>query len=223
MSAAMGATLRVIIVDDHRAIRDELKRVIDTEDDMDTIAVAGDGEEGVRLAAALRPTVMLVDVSMPGMSGAEVTRAVTCGCPEVKVIAVTRHREPEFLSAMLAAGASGYILKQSASGELLRAVRAVAAGHRYIDTALKPPSSAPARVSDSTLLQSESAMSPLDEFEEALLGLVAASHSNEEIAERLSISTAEVLRVKKRAMLKAGLKTRVDIIAHVQAYGRRDV
>jgi YesN/AraC family two-component response regulator len=97
----MGEKLRVVIVDDHDLIRDGLKRIIDHEDGMETVGQARNGQEAVRVAGALQPAIVLVDVSMPGMSGVELTRVLRSTCPAVNVIAVTRHREPGFCSPEL--------------------------------------------------------------------------------------------------------------------------
>src|SRR5215210_7637972 len=100
ISRPMGNKLRVVVVDDYDVIREELKRVIDHEHDMETVGEARDGEEAIRVTDALQPTILLLDVSMPRMSGVEVTRVIRRTCPAVKVIAVTRHGEPGFVSAM---------------------------------------------------------------------------------------------------------------------------
>ena len=137
LSRPSGEKLRVVVVDDHDLVREGLKRVIDDEDDMETVGEARNGEEAIRVVGALLPAIVLVDVSMPGMSGMDVTRAIRAASPGVHVIGVTRHRERGFVNAMLGAGALGYVLKQSPSAELIRAVRSVAVGREYLDRELK--------------------------------------------------------------------------------------
>jgi DNA-binding NarL/FixJ family response regulator len=126
-------TLRILVVDDHPQVRDAVTRTIETETDMQVVGEAADGPAAMRLCDAVHPTVALVDVSMPGWSGVKLTELITRTYPQVKVIAFTRHREEAFVDAMLQAGAAGYVLKHSPIEELTRAVRAVAAGARYID------------------------------------------------------------------------------------------
>jgi len=217
----MADKLRVAIVDDYDLIREGLKRIIDHEHDMETVAEARSGEEAIRVADALQPTVLLLDVSMPGMSGVEVARVLRRTCPAVKVIAVTRHREAGFVNAMLEAGAAGYVLKQSPSHELILAVRSVAAGNRYLDRALTRAegTSAGARIGPSSDQRDD--VPTLNETEERVLRLVAGSHSNHEIAQQLSITTEEVGTIKSEAMQKAGLATRVQVMEYVRARARR--
>jgi DNA-binding NarL/FixJ family response regulator len=216
----MGEKLRVVVVDDHDLIREGLKRLIDHEDDMKTVGEAQNGEEAVRVVGALQPTIVLLDVSMPGMSGVEVARVIRSACPAVKVIAVTRHGEAGFVSAMLEAGATGYVLKQSPSDELLHAMRSVAAGDRYLDRTLARAEGAPAGAGTLPPSDQSDEVPVLNDTEDRVLRLVAGSYSNQEIAQQLSITTEDVDRIKSDAMQKAGLATRVQIAAYVRARDR---
>jgi DNA-binding NarL/FixJ family response regulator len=219
-SRPMGEKLRVVVVDDHDLIRDALKRVIDHQEDMEIVGEARNGEEAVGVTDALQPTIVLVDVSMPGMSGVEVTREIRSTCPGVKVIAVTRHGERGFVSAMLEAGATGYVLKQSRSDELIRAVRSVAAGDRYLDPALTRAERASAGAGTRPPSDQRDEVPVLNDIEERVLRLLADSHSNQEIAQQLSITTEDVTWIKRDAMQKAGLGTRVQIADYVRARDR---
>lgn len=128
--------LRVLPAEDHVTVREGLRRLVDEQGDMEVVAEAGDGREAARLAQELVPDVAVMDVSMPGWDGLKATRELSGACPQVRVLALTRHEDPGFIAEMLKAGAKGYVLKQSASGELIRAVRAVAAGQCYLDPAV---------------------------------------------------------------------------------------
>jgi DNA-binding NarL/FixJ family response regulator len=216
----MGNKLRVVIVDDYDVIREALKRVIDHEHDMETVGEARDGEEAIHVTDALQPTILLLDVSMPGMSGVEVTRVIRRTCPAVKVIGVTRHREPGFVSAMLEAGATGYVLKQSSSDELIRAVRAVAGGGRYLDRALTRAEGASASAGSRSPADPGDEVPVLSDTEERVLRLIARSHSTHQIAQQLSITTEDAGTLKTEAMRKAGLATRVQVVEYVRARGR---
>ena len=187
---------------------------------METVGEARNGEEAIREVHALQPAIVLVDVSMPGMSGVEVTRVIRSGYPAVKVIGVTRHREPGFVSAMLEAGATGYVLKQSPSDELIRAVRSVAAGARYLDRALTRAEGASASAGVRPPSNQRDEVPVLNDTEERVLRLVAESQSNHEIAQQLSITTEDASTIKSDAMQKAGLTTRVQVVAYVRARGR---
>jgi DNA-binding NarL/FixJ family response regulator len=219
-STPIGEKLRVVIVDDHDAVREGLKRVVDHEHDMEAVGEARNGEEAIRMADALQPTIVLLDVSMPGMSGVEVTRVIRSTCPAVKVIAVTRHGERGFVSAMLEAGATGYVLKQSASDELVRAVRTVAAGDRYLDRALARAEGPLAGDGIPAPSHQRSEVPVLNDTEEQVLRLVAAGESNQEIAKRLSITTEDARKIKSDAMQKAGLATRMQVVDYVRVRGR---
>jgi len=218
-SRPIGEKLRVVVVDDHDLIREGLKHVLAHEDDMEVVGEGRNGEEAIRVVHTLRPTILLVDVSMPGMSGVEVTRVIRRACPTVRVIGVTRHRENGFVTAMLEAGAAGYVLKQSPSDELTRAVRSVAAGEQYLDRSLTGAEriSLPAAPRPAPDQRNEGAT--LNETEERVLQLLARSQSNQEIAQELSISPDEVRTIKSAAMQKAGLATRVQVAEYVRARG----
>jgi DNA-binding NarL/FixJ family response regulator len=158
---------------------------------------------------------------MPGMSGVEVTRAVRAASPDAQVIGVTRHREAHVLNAMLEAGAAGYVLKQSSSTELLRAIRSVAVGTAYIDSALPQRGSAPPLRSGTALAPPPDALTALDGAEWAVLDLLARAHSDADIADRLSMNTVGVRSVKASAMQKAGLKSRADVVEFIRSRGRQ--
>jgi DNA-binding NarL/FixJ family response regulator len=210
--------LRILIVDDHALVREGLKRLIHEQPDMLVVGAAGHGEEALRLAKERQPDVALVDIWMPGLDGACVTRMITEACPQVKVIALTRHDDAGFVRKLLEAGAMGYVLKQSALSELTRAVRAVAAGQEFVDAsfgrAVTSSSAEPARAEPAAA--SEIALSPQ---EQTVLRLVAAAYTSQEIAASLAIDMAEVLATRSLAMAKAGLATRTDVVHFAQARG----
>jgi len=209
--------LRILIVDDHPLVRDGLKRLINDQPDMLVAAEAGDGHEALRFAKESLPDVALVDIWMPGLDGARVTQMITDACPQVKVIALTRHDDGGFVRKLLEAGATGYVLKQSALSELTRAVRAVAAGQQFVDASIRaavtPSSSGAARAEPAA---PEAALSLQ---EQTVLRLVAAAYTLQEIATSLSIDLPEALATRAAAMAKAGLATRTDVVRYAQACG----
>jgi DNA-binding NarL/FixJ family response regulator len=210
--------LSILIVDDHALVREGLKRLIHEQPDMLVVGEAGDGHEAIRLAKEHLPDVALVDIWMPGLDGARVTQMITDACPQVKVIALTRHDDAGFVRKLLEAGATGYVLKQSALSELMQAVRAVAAGHQFVDASIRravPPSpSDPSRP--------EPAGAPevaLSSQEQTVLRLIAAAYTSQEIATSLSIDMTEVLATRSAAMAKAGLATLTDVVRYAQVRG----
>ena len=210
--------LRILIVDDHALVREGLKRLIHEQPDMLVVGEAGDGHEALCLAKEHVPDVALVDIWIPGLDGARVTQMITDACPQVKVIALTRHDDGGFVRKLLEAGATGYVLKQSALSELTRAVRAVAAGQQFVDASIR--CAVPASASDSAHPEPAAASEVgLSLQEQTVLRLIAAAYTLQEIAESLSIDMAEALATRSAAMAKAGLATRSDVVHYAQARG----
>ena len=202
--------VRVLIAEDHGTMREGMRLLVGREPDMEVVGEAADGREALRLARELRPDVVLMDISMPGMDGLQATRGLQETSPEVKVLALTRHADYGFLTEMLRAGAKGYVLKQSPSADLIQAVRAVAAGQNYLDPAVtgKLMGGYAGRRAGG---EAESAES-VSEREEEVLRLIARGYSNKEIAERLSVSVKTVEAHKANGMRKLGLSGRTAIV-----------
>jgi len=212
-----GTPLRILLADDHVTVRHGLKLLIDGQPDMHVVSEAGDGETTIQRAIALKPDVVVMDISMPGMNGLVATRRLKQQQPETAIVTLTRHADDAYLQELLRAGASGYVLKQSAPSELLHAIRAVAAGGQYLDSTLT------ARVTAGFLgregkRESKSAVA-LSERESAVLRLIASGYSNKEIAGRLTLSVKTVEAHKANAMRKLGLKGRIDIVKYAVLQG----
>jgi DNA-binding NarL/FixJ family response regulator len=212
-----AAPLRILLADDHVTVRHGLKLLIDGQADMHVVSEAGDGETTIQQAIALKPDVVVMDISMPGMNGLVATRRLKQKQPETAIVTLTRHADDAYLQELLRAGASGYVLKQSAPSELLHAIRAVAAGGQYLDSTLT------ARVTAGFLgregkRESKSAVA-LSERESGVLRLIASGYSNKEIAGRLTLSVKTVEAHKANAMRKLGLKGRIDIVKYAVLQG----
>jgi DNA-binding NarL/FixJ family response regulator len=210
-------TIRILIADDHLLVRDGLKRLIDEQPGMEVIAEAMNGPEALKLARELLPAIAIVDVSMPGMDGVALTGLLQECCPEVRVIALTRHDDAAFVRKMMQAGASGYVLKQSASAELIRAIRSVSGGIAYVDASVRTTERARDPWADHA--GEASAHEPLLPLEEQVLRLLAASYSNEEMAVRLSVDVEAIAGARVGAMRKVGVTTRFAVIRYAQARG----
>jgi DNA-binding NarL/FixJ family response regulator len=207
----VGGPLRILLADDHAIVRQGLKLLIDSQPEMNVIGEAADGDAVVAKAQALRPDVVLMDISMPGTNGLAATRALKQRQPGIVVLVLTRHDDETYLQELLRAGASGYVLKQSPPPQLLQAIRAVAAGGIYLDPAIT------ARVADGLLDRRDEgsrAAAAISDRESEVLRLVAVGHSNKEIADRLNISIKTVEVHKANAMRKLGLTGRVDLIRY---------
>ncbi len=210
-------SLRIFLADDHAVVREGLKSLIDAQPDLEVIGEAGDGVVACELVPGLRPDVVVMDVSMPGMSGARATEHLRQACPGVKVLALTVHEDKGYLRQLLEAGAAGYVLKRAAAEELIRAIRTVAAGGVYLDPALagtvvggfvrKPAG------------KGVSAGADLSDREAEVVRLVAAGHSNKEIAGRLGLSVKTVETYKSRSLEKLGLHSRADLVRYALGRG----
>jgi DNA-binding NarL/FixJ family response regulator len=205
---------RILIADDHAVVRQGLKLLINSQPDMTVVGEAANGAGVLQQAAAIKPDIVVMDLSMPGMNGLVATRALKEARPSVEVVALTRHDDETFLKEVLRAGASGYVLKQSNPVEFLQAIRAVAAGGVYLDPAMTP------RVADGLLTKASGARNstptptPISERESDVLRLIAVGHSNKEVAAQLKISVKTVEVHKANAMKKLGLNGRVDLIRY---------
>jgi DNA-binding NarL/FixJ family response regulator len=211
-----AARLRVLLADDHVTVRHGLKLLIDSQADMTVISEVSDGNAAMQGALALKPDVVVMDISMPGMNGLAATRALKQQQPNIAIVTLTRHSDDAYVQELLRAGVSGYVLKQSAPSELLQAIRAAATGGQYLDSALT------ARVTARLLGRANKVGKPaaaLSEREAEVLRLIACGYSNKEIAGRLSLSVKTVEAHKANAMRKLGLSGRIDIVKYAVLQG----
>ena len=209
--------LRIFLADDHNMIREGLKLLINTQPDMECVGEAADGRSAAEQVCALLPDMVVMDVSMPKLDGLQATRKIKAACPQVKVLTLTRHTDSGYLQQLLKAGASGYLLKQSASAELLRAIHTVAAGNLYLDPVIARKVIG-AFVGRATPGQG-ALPSELSDREEEILRMIAWGHSNKEIAARLDISIKTVEAHKANSMRKLGMRSRIDIVRYALLRG----
>lgn len=213
------AEIRVVLADDHPVVREGLKLLISAQPDMRVVGEAADGEAACRIARELNPDVIVMDLSMPILNGAEAAVRLRDACPDARIVALTVHEERSYVTQLLRAGARGYALKRSAPSELVNAVRTVAAGGTYID-----PSIASAVVDGYVASARPGPRSGdrLSEREYAVLLRVSKGFSNKEIAAALDLSVKTVETYKARAAEKLGLRTRVDIVRYAAQQGWLD-
>jgi DNA-binding NarL/FixJ family response regulator len=204
--------LRIMLADDHETVREGLKMIVNAQDDMEVVGFAGDGREAVAKAQELLPDVLVMDISMPKLNGLKATKKLNAVCPQVKVVTLSRHADDGYIRELLAAGACAYVLKQSAPTELIHAIRAVAAGGKYIDPKLaaKVMGSFSGRAGAS---RSESKGS-LSDRESEVLRLIALGYSNKEIAASLFLSVKTIEVHKANAMRKLNLRSRIDLVRY---------
>jgi len=207
-------TIRVLIVDDHAVVRSGLRRVLDAEPDIETVAEAADADRAVFEAIEHKPDVILLDVTMPGKSGIEGIPALLQAASAAKVLMLSMQDDPHYVREAFEAGARGYVLKEAADTEVVDAVRAVAAGERYVHPAL-----------GAKLVQAESEErrraeeDPLSDREREVLRLLALGHTNQEIAKMLYISVRTAETHRAHIMQKLGLTSRAQLVSYALAEG----
>jgi DNA-binding NarL/FixJ family response regulator len=190
--------IRIMLVDDHQMWREGLRSMIERESGMTVVAEAGSGQDAVELVQKHRPNVVVMDISMPGMSGLAAARAVLKLDPSIRVIVLTGHPEKAYLKEVLRAGASGFLLKESAFAELIKAIRAVREGGQYLSkaTLASITASVPPAVPSLSLLSAR---------ETDVLRLMAGGLLAKEIAATLGIGGKTVETHQHRMMLKVGV------------------
>ena len=209
--------LRILLAEDHRILREGLKRLIAEQPNMEVVGEAENGLTAWQLAKELEPDVVLMDITMPRLNGAEATVKIRELCPNVKVIALTGHRASAYLNEVLKAGASGYVLKQAAIDELIDAIQTVARGGNYIDRESRE-SLVHSPLND-RVYKGEAQGKPLSQREIQVLSLVANGYTNKEIANELSISVKTVETHKTNCMQKLDLKSRAEIVDYARFRG----
>ena len=210
-------SIRVLIVDDHAVVRTGLRRVLDAEPDIETVAEAPSAERAVFEAIETRPDVVLLDVMMPGKSGIEALPSLLQAAPEVRVLILSMQDDPQYVREAFDAGASGYVLKEAADTDVVHAVRAVAAGERYVHPAL----GARLVTADAEARRRADA-DPLSDREREVLRLLALGHTNQEIGTMLFISVRTAETHRAHIMRKLGLGSRAELVRYALAQGLLD-
>lgn len=213
----MTKIYRVFLADDHVLVRDGVKSIINAQPDMSVVGEADDGPDTIAKCRQLQPDVVITDISMAGMNGAEVTRQLSRLCPSSKTLVLTMHESAAYLRQMLEAGASGYVIKRSSSEDLLHGIRSVADGGTYIDPRVAEKLAAGMRAQKSTDKSPVSAA--LSEREMDVIRMTAEGYTSREIAQTLNIGKKSVDTYKSRAMSKLGLESRTDIVRYAMSQG----
>jgi DNA-binding NarL/FixJ family response regulator len=193
--------IRVLIADDHGIVAEGLKHLVEAQSDMEVIACVADGREAVRAAHEARPDIVLMDLSMPELNGADATRAIVQQDPSSRVIVLSMYAEGEYVRRALKAGATGYVVKRSAAKELVEAIRAVHRGERYLS-----PKVADAVTGDDAAGKGDDPLARLSVREREVLQLIAEGRTGAEIAERLGLSQKTVETYRARLVEKLGIR-----------------
>lgn len=221
---ATAGAIRIVIADDHAVVRDGLRALVEAQPGLQVVGEASNGEEAWTRARETKPDVLLLDLSMPGVTGIDAAERIAKDCPTVRVLALTMHEERGYVSRLLNAGAAGYVLKRSAASELVRAIRAVADGGTYVDPSLAASllthrPKRPMRPSDSAKSDRAVDVDDLTPREAEVLRLVASGHTNKEIATTLDVSVKTVETHKANGMTKLGLANRAALVRFAMDQG----
>lgn len=202
--------IKVVLADDHAILRDGLKMVLDAQPGVAVVGEAEDGRQALDLVERIHPDVVVMDIAMPNMNGAEATRQITRRFPDVKVVILTMHENRQYLLQIINAGAAACVLKRSAGTELVTAIKAVVRGESYFS-----PAMAAMLLDDYRgMLQREHEEDPLTEREREVLQLVAEGKTNQEIADLLVLSIKTVQTHRAHIMEKLDAHDRTDLVKY---------
>jgi two-component system response regulator NreC len=210
-------TIRIILADDHQIVRQGLRTLLAAEPDMEVVAEADNGRTTLRLVQELKPQVVIMDISMPDLNGIEATRQISVESPGVKVVALSMHSDSLFVLNMLKAGASGYLLKDCALEELVKAIRTVVAQKTYLS-----PGVSDIVIKDfvsSWSATGSSAFSILTAREREVLQLMAEGKSTNQIADSLCVSAKTVEAHRKQIMDKLGIHSVAELTKYAIRQG----
>jgi DNA-binding NarL/FixJ family response regulator len=211
------ARIRILVADDHHLVLAGLKALVRDDPTIEVIGEAADGPSALRLANELKPDVIVLDLSMPGMNGVRVAQSLRAQVPRCHILILSVHEDRAYLRQLLETGVSGYVLKRSAPEELISAIRAIAAGGIYLDPAIagmvigRGPQLGGLRGADGS--------TELSARETEVLRLAAAGHTNKELSLRLRIGVKTIETYKARAMEKLGLATRAELVRYAIVKG----
>ena len=208
--------IQILIADDHGVLRAGLRTLLNAEPNLEVIAEASDGNDVLRLASELRPDIVLLDISMPGPGGIEVTRRLKEALPELRVLILTAHEDESLLREAVQAGAAGYIIKRAVESELINAIHAVWRGDLYVHPAMTR-----ALLKETSLFPSmpEPSVESLTPREIEVLRLIAKGYTNGQIAKELSLSVRTVESHRANLMGKLELRSRVELVRYAMEHG----
>lgn len=216
----MGKSLRIVLVDDHEVVRLGLKSLLSRNSQFQVVAEAGNATEAMDRVTRYKPDVVVMDIRLPGKNGIEATREIVLQHPSTKVIMLTSYAEDELLFDAIAAGASGYVLKQIGSNELVNALEKIGRGESLVDPALMQKVFA--RVREASRKAEDEAFATLSDQELKILALVAKGRTNKEIAEAVFLSEKTVRNYVSSILSKLNLSTRAEAAAYAVEHRVQD-
>lgn len=214
----MTTSARILIVEDQRIVREGLQAILKSHPGFEVVGEADDGQAAIKMTGILRPDLILMDVSMPGITGIDTAGEIRTRYPDTKIIVLTIHSEREYLVAALEAGASGYVLKDSTTDELVAAMRSVLQGRTYLSPKLQEEliDGFRRRAAGS---EGDRTWETLTQRERQVLKLVAEALTNKEIADYLHISVKTVEKHRANLMSKLGLRNAAALTSYAISKG----
>jgi DNA-binding NarL/FixJ family response regulator len=216
--------MKILLVDDHKMMRDGLRAVLEREPDMKVVGEAADGHEAVERADALAPDAVVMDISMPGLNGIEATRRIVASHPGMKVLGLSINTDRRYVRAIFEAGAVGYLIKNAASDELIQALRVVAQGQHYVSPAVAgtvvegfvrrdaegPPSA-------------QASPAELTSREREVLQLIAEGKTSKDMAQRLGVAVSTVETYRRGIATKLGITSVAELTKYAIRHGLTSV
>jgi DNA-binding NarL/FixJ family response regulator len=210
--------LRLLLGDDHTLVRQGLRKILEERPEWEVVAEVGDGREAIKKAMALKPDVAIIDISMPLLNGIDATQQIVRKVPETKVLVLSMHSDEAYVTRALQAGATGYMLKDSAGKDLLKAVASVAAGQAFFS-----PAVARLMLDDYVRRVAGSGVADryesLSEREREIFQLIAEARTNKEVAELLQISPATVETHRARILQKLDIHNTAELVLYAVRRG----
>jgi two-component system response regulator NreC len=200
----------IVLADDHTVVRNALRLLLDAEPGFEVVAEAGDADDALRYVRGHKPSVLILDLNMPGRPSLEAVPDIRAASPETEIVVLTMQNEPAFARRALQAGVRGYVLKEAADSELVQAVRSAAAGDTYLQPTLGARMAAGGKVEEGD---------ELSERERDVLRLIALGHTNAEVAERLYISVRTVESHRAHIQQKLSLTSRAELVRYALEHG----
>ena len=206
----IDAPVTVVLADDHVIVRDGIRMVLESEPDIQVVAEAGTAEDAARYVLGHKPSILVLDLNMPGESSLDLIPSILKSSPETRIIVLTMQSEPAFVRSALQAGASGYVVKHSAAKELVDAIRTAMKGETYLNPSLG------ARLASAP--DAGAAPDELTPREIEVLGLLAQGYMNPEVAQQLVLSVRTVETHRANIQRKTGISTRAELIAYAKEH-----
>lgn len=214
--------IKLLLADDHAILRAGLKTLFNAQPDMEVVAEAANGEEAIRKSRKFAPHIVLMDITMPGLSGLEATQEIKKQNPAIKILALTMHEDESYLHQMLRAGAEGYVPKKAAGTELLDAIRATYRGEHFIHSSMTTGLVAEMRNKEVVSPMESREQDRLSRREREVLQLLAMGYTNQQIADKLYLSVKTVETYKARLKGKLSLHGRADLVRYAIQTGLLD-